>query len=47
MASMNYCDSGMYNTTNTVVYFDGKDGNSYLHLQAMWHTIYAAKSSRQ
>jgi len=33
----------MYNSTNTVVYFDGKDGNLYLRLRAMSHTIYAAK----
>jgi len=39
MASMNYCDS---DSTNTVVYFDGKDSNLYLRLQAMSHTIYAA-----
>jgi hypothetical protein len=25
MASMNYFNSGMYNSTNTVEYFDGKD----------------------
>jgi len=24
---MNYFDSDMSNSTNTVVYFDGKDGN--------------------
>ena len=42
MASMNYFDSGMYNSTNTVEYFDGKDNNLYLRLQAMSHTIYAA-----
>ena len=41
MASMNYVDSDMYNSTNTVVYFDGKDGNK--RLQAVSHTIYAAK----
>jgi hypothetical protein len=29
--------------TNTVVNFDGKDGNLYLWLRAMSHTIYAAK----
>jgi hypothetical protein len=39
MASMNYCDS---DSTNTVVYFDGKDSNLSLRLQAMSHTIYAA-----
>ena len=43
MASMNYFDSGMYNSTNTVEYIDGKDNNSYLLLWAMSHTIYAAK----
>jgi hypothetical protein len=42
MASMNYFDSDMYNSTNTVVYFDEKDGNLYLRLRAMSHTIYAA-----
>ena len=40
---MNYVDSDMYNSTSTVVYFDGKDGNLYLRLHAMSHTIYAAK----
>jgi len=43
MASMNYFDSDMYNSTNTAVYFDEKDGNLYLRLQAMSHTIYAEK----
>ena len=38
LASMNHD----YNT-NTVVYFDGKDGNLYLRLRTMSHTIYAAK----
>jgi hypothetical protein len=36
-------DSDMYNSTNTVVYFDGNDSNLYLSLRAMSHTIYAAK----
>ena len=36
-------DSDMYNSTNTVVNFDGKDSNLYLSLRAMSHTIYAAK----
>jgi len=39
---MNYFDSDMYNSTNTVVYFDGKDGYLYLRLWTMSHTIYAA-----
>ena len=39
---MIYFDSDMSNNTNTVVYFDGKDSNLYLRLQAMSHTIYAA-----
>jgi len=43
MASMNYFDSDMYNSTNTVVNFDGKDGKLYLRLRPMSHTIYAAK----
>ena len=43
MASMNYFDSDMYNSTNTVVYFDGKDGNLFLHMRSMSHTIYVAK----
>jgi hypothetical protein len=29
MASMNYFDSDKNNSTNTAVYFDGKDGNLY------------------
>jgi hypothetical protein len=32
----------MYNSTNTVVYLDEEDGNLYLCLRAMSHTIYAA-----
>jgi len=44
---MNYFDSDMYNSTNTVVYFDWKDGNWYLRLWTMWNTIYAAKFERQ
>ena len=43
MASMNYFDSDLYNSTNTVVYFDGKDGDLYLRLRVILHTIYAAK----
>ena len=33
----------MYNSTNMVVYFDGKDSNLYLRLRAILHTINAAK----
>ena len=40
MASMNYFD---YNSTHTVVNFDGKDRNLYLRLRAISHTIDAAK----
>jgi hypothetical protein len=40
---MNYFDSDVSNSTYTVVYFDGKDGNLYLRLRRMSHTIYAAK----
>ena len=29
MASMNYFDSDMYNSINTVAYFDWKDDNLY------------------
>ena len=36
-------DSDMYNSTSTVVYFNGKDGNLYLRLQAMSYKIHAAK----
>ena len=43
MASMNCFDSDMSNSTNTVVFFDGKDGNLYLRLWAMSHKMYAAK----
>jgi len=35
MASMNY--------GSTVVYFDGKNGNLYLRLRTMSHTIHATK----
>jgi len=31
----------MSNRTNSVVHFDKKDGNLYLRLLAMLHTIYA------
>ena len=40
---MNYFDSDMSNSTNTVVCFDGKDGILYLRLRTMSHTIYVAK----
>jgi hypothetical protein len=40
---MNYFDSDMYNSTNTVVYFDTKHVNLYLCLRAISLTIYAAK----
>ena len=43
MASMNYFDFDMYNGTNTVVDFDGKDGNLYLRLRTMSYSPYAAK----
>jgi hypothetical protein len=33
----------MHNSTNTVIYIDGKEDNLYLRLRAMSHTIYAAK----
>ena len=36
--SMNYFDSDMSNNSNTVVYFDGKDGNLYFCLRTMSHT---------
>ena len=42
MVSMNYFDSDMSNSTNTGVYFDGKDSNLYLRLREMPLTIYAA-----
>jgi hypothetical protein len=34
LSSMNYFDSDMSNSTNTGVYFDGKDSNLYLRLWA-------------
>jgi hypothetical protein len=43
MASMNYFDSDMSKSTNTVVYFDWKIFNLYLRLRTISHTIYAAK----
>ena len=43
MASINYFDSDISNRTTTVVYFDGKNGNLYLRLRTMSHTIYTAK----
>ena len=33
MATMNYFDSDMSNSTNTVVHLDEKGGNLFLHLQ--------------
>jgi hypothetical protein len=39
MASMNYFDSDMYNSTNTVVYFDEEDGNLYLCLRRLLSLI--------
>ena len=42
-ASTNYFDFAMSNNTN-MVEIDGKDGNLYLHLQAMLYTIYAVLS---
>ena len=36
---MNYCDSDMSNSTNMVVFFDGKDSDLYLSLWTMSHTI--------
>jgi hypothetical protein len=41
--STNNRNSDMYNSTNTVEYFDWKDDNLYLRLRAMSHTIYAGK----
>jgi hypothetical protein len=40
---MIYFDSDMSTSTNMVVYFGGKNGNLYLRLRTMSHTIYAAK----
>jgi hypothetical protein len=40
---MNYFGSDMSNSTNTIVCFDGKDGNLYLRLRTMSYTIYGAK----
>jgi hypothetical protein len=39
---MIYFDSDMSKSKNTVVYFDWKDGNLYLPLRKMSHTLYAA-----
>jgi hypothetical protein len=43
MDSVNYIDSEMHNSTNTVIYFDEKEDNLYLRLHAMSHTIYDAE----
>jgi hypothetical protein len=40
---MNYFDSDMSKSTNTIIYLDEKDGNIYICLRTMSHTIYAAK----
>jgi hypothetical protein len=40
---MNYFDSDMSNSTTTVVCFEWKDGNLFLRLQTISHTIYATK----
>jgi len=45
MASMNYFDFDMPNSTNTVIHFDGKSGNLYLRLRARSHTVYEAQVS--
>ena len=42
LASMIYFDSDMSKSKHTVVYFDWKDGNLYLRLRKMSHTLYAA-----
>jgi hypothetical protein len=39
---MIYVDSDMSKSKNTIVYFDWKDGNLYLRLRKMLHTLYAA-----
>jgi hypothetical protein len=39
---MIYFDFDMSKSTNTVVYFELEDGNLYLRLRKMSHTIYAA-----
>jgi hypothetical protein len=43
MLKLNYFDSDMSKGTNMVEYFERKDGNLYLRLRTMSHTIYAAK----
>jgi hypothetical protein len=43
MLKLNYFNSDMSKGTNMVVYFERKDGNLYLRLRTMSHTIYAAK----
>ena len=43
MLKLNYFDSDMFKGTNMVEYFERKDGNLYLRLRTMSHTIYAAK----
>jgi len=42
---MNYFDSDMSNSTNTLVHFDEKTGTLYLLLRARSQTIYAAQVS--
>jgi hypothetical protein len=42
MASMNYFDSDMYKSTNTVVYFDWKTV-IYIYVCAHCRTVYATK----
>jgi len=42
---MNYFDSDMSNSTNTLVHFDEKSGNLYLLLRTRSQTIYAAQVS--
>ena len=39
---MNYVDSDMYNSTNTVVYFDGKTA-IYIYTCGQCHTFYSVK----
>ena len=42
---MNYFDSDMSNSTNTVIHFDEKGGHLCLCLRARSHTIYVQNSS--
>ena len=43
MASMNYFLFDLSYSTNTIIHFDGENGNIYLRLRASTYTVYEAQ----